>query len=100
MAPFQFVSCTAGPSLASCKLQIMPLQINNTHGHPKPHPIINKKWKILEDSLMTTGVPKCTWSSNISGSSHSPMATPVKDICQALIAQHEAQSDDINGLYM
>lgn len=94
-----FVSHTVGPSLASCKLQITPLQVN-THGHPKPCPIVGKTQKILEDSQTTIDVQKCTQSNNGSGSSHSPMATPIKDIHQALIAQHEPLPDDINGLHM
>ena len=57
-----FVSHTVGPSLASCKLQITPLQVN-THGHPKPCPIVSKTqkyWRTHKQLLMFRSLPRAT----------------------------------------
>jgi hypothetical protein len=91
-----FVSHTAGPGLTSVphpESQVTPPRVKT---RPKPRPIFGKKRRISEGSQSTIRVQKRTRSDNIGGPSH--MAAPVEDIRLALIAQHEPQPDDINGL--
>ncbi|KAN0130304.1 hypothetical protein V8E53_011927, partial [Lactarius tabidus] len=89
-----FVSRTAEPGLTTVpKSQATPSQVKT---RPKPRAIFGKKRKTSEDPQNTIRVQKRTRSGNTSGPSHT--AAPVEDIHQALIAQHEPRSNDINGL--
>ena len=75
---------------------------------PKPCPIFGKKRKISEDisDSQAFGTQKRTRSGNFSSSfgdssrGSSLIAAPVKDIRQALCAQHEPQPAAINDLRM